>query len=67
MKSCFGNSLGFKFDGISLEEIFGYSYGSFILEVNDGEGENVIGQITDDGGITFGDEKMSLNEASGHL
>ena len=27
-----------------------------------GEGENVIGQITDDGCITFGEEKISLNE-----
>ncbi len=65
MKSCFGNSLGFKFDGISVQDIFGYSYGSFILEVNDGEGENVIGQITDDGCITFGEEKISLNELLG--
>ncbi len=37
MKMCFGNGVGFKFaDGISLEDIFGYSYGSFVLELADG-------------------------------
>ncbi len=34
MKMCFGNGYGFTFDdGLSVHDIFSYSYGSFILEV----------------------------------
>ncbi len=67
MKMCFGNALGFKFnDGISLQKIFGYNYGSFILEVTeDVYSENVIGVVTDDGKITLGDEAVELNELLG--
>ena len=37
MKMCFGNGLGFKFnDNITLDELFGYAYGSFVLELADG-------------------------------
>ncbi len=36
MKMCFGNALGFVFDdSVSTEELFGYCYGSFILELNE--------------------------------
>ena len=67
MKMCFGNGLGFKFgDDISLDKIFGYNYGSFILEVTeDVYSENVIGVVTDDGKITLGDESVELNELLG--
>ena len=67
MKMCFGNGLGFKFsDGISLQKIFGYNYGSFILEVTeDVYSENVIGVVTDDGKISLGDETVELNELLG--
>ena len=35
MKMCFGNNYGFTFEkGISLDEIFSYCYGGFILEMN---------------------------------
>ena len=34
MKMSFGNKIGFKFsDAVSKQDIFGYSYGSFILEL----------------------------------
>ena len=40
MKMCFGNGVGFKYsDNVSLNDIFGYSYGSFILELADGAQE----------------------------
>ena len=67
MKMCFGNGLGFKFsDGISLDKIFGYNYGSFILEVTeDVYSENVIGVVTDDGKISLSDETVDLNELLG--
>ncbi len=45
MKMCFGNDVGFKYSSeVSLEDIFGYNYGAFILELN----ENT------DAGITLG-------------
>ena len=64
MKMCFGNGLGFKYaDGIKTEDIFNYSYGSFILEVTpDVEEGKTIGYITDDAVISLGDEKVCLAE-----
>ena len=35
-KMCIGNDIGFEFDnGISLDELFAYRYGSFVLEMAD--------------------------------
>ena len=64
MKMCFGNGFGFKYgDNVSLNNIFGYNYGSFILEVTeDVYSENVIGTVTNDGKITLGNEEVCLNE-----
>ncbi len=39
MKMCFGNGIGFEFaDGLSVDDIFGYNYGAFVLEMTDGDG-----------------------------
>ena len=67
MKMCFGNSLGFKFsDGISLDTIFGYRYGGFLLEVTEGiEGAVEIGKITNDGKISYRGEEISLSRLLG--
>ena len=67
LKMCIGNGFGFKYEeGLSVENIFGYNYGSFILEVTDeSEAENTIGYVTDDGKITCGDESLCLNELLG--
>ena len=67
MKMCFGNSLGFKFsDGISLDTIFGYCYGGFLLEVTeDIEGAVEIGKITNDGKISYRGEEISLGKLLG--
>ncbi len=67
MKMCFGNSLGFSFEsGVSLKEIFGYSYGSFILEVNGNvPGGKVLGTVTDDGRLSLGEESLELSELLG--
>ncbi len=62
MKMCFGNGLGFKYENISLDKIFGYSYGAFLLEVTeDVEGATIIGTVTDDGAISMGDTKLCLD------
>ena len=34
MKMAFGNDIGFKFGSVSLEDIFGYNYGAFVIELN---------------------------------
>ncbi len=67
MKMCFGNMLGFTYsDELSLNELFGYNYGSFILEVTECVGcGKLIGEVTDNGIIAKGDEKICLNEILG--
>ncbi len=70
MKMCFGNSLGFKYDGnICPQGLFDYCYGGFLLEVNQDVADSLptdiifenVGVITDDGKITYKDESLSLN------
>ena len=67
MKMCFGNGLGFAFDSnMCNKAVFGYNYGSFVLEVTeDVEDGIVIGTVTDNGKITLGDEEVILNELLG--
>ena len=64
MKMGFGNDIGFRFaDGIKLDDIFGYSYGSFIVELaNDKNIGIALGETTDETNIEFGGEKISLGE-----
>ena len=70
MKMCFGNGIGFEFEaGFALEEIFGYAYGSFLLEVDadtkaSAESATVlnIGKTTDTGCISRGSECAALEE-----
>ncbi len=68
MKMCFGNGLGFTFsDALSLNGIFGYSYGSFLLEVTeDVKVGSVVGRVTDDNAITYyNGEKVDLTKLLG--
>ena len=62
MKMCYGNGLGFAFaDSAAVQDIFGYSYGAFILEVTeDVEGTWTVGTVTDNGTITYGSESLCL-------
>ena len=64
MKMCFGNGLGFKYeDSINAQKIFDYSYGCFLLEVCDDVDDGIlIGTVTQESKITFGDESVNLNE-----
>lgn len=64
MKTAFGEFLGFRFeDGVSLDEIFGYNYGSFLLELkpefNEGE---LLGYVTEKSEIRRGNESLDLSE-----
>ncbi len=67
MKMAFGNGLGFKYENdISLDEIFGYNYAAFLLEVTeDVDGATILGTVTDDGKIIRGDEALDLSALLG--
>ncbi len=62
MKMCFGNGLGFAYaDSMDVQNIFGYNYGAFILEVTeDVEGAEVIGAVTDNAAISLGSDTVCL-------
>ena len=66
MKMAFGNKVGFTFeDGISAQEIFGYSYGSFVLEMADGtdvDGAILLGMTTDAPVLAQGSVTHSLDD-----
>ncbi len=62
MKMCFGNGLGFCYsEGMGLEDLFGYKYGAFILELADGaELGTVLGEVTDSATIGLAGESVEL-------
>ena len=64
MKMCLGNALGFEYeDSLSLQDIFGYSYGSFLLEVTeDVEGALPMGRITEKKEISYKGESLVLDK-----
>ncbi len=64
MKMCFGNGLGFNYNGnLCVKGIFDYCYASFVLEVTEDVAcDYVIGTVTDDSKITMGDEALDLCE-----
>ena len=64
MKMCFGNGVGFKYsDKVSLKDIFGYSYGSFVLELADGALADgiLLGETTAKNSLVFGNETVDLD------
>ncbi len=67
MKMCFGNSLGFKFyDDVDNRAIFGYSYGSFILEVTDNvEDAVIIGEVISEPVLAKANESITIDELLG--
>ncbi len=63
MKMAFGNGFGFRFDEeLSLQQLFGYDYGSFLLEVTENVGGERIGTITDDNCFRLGAETVKADE-----
>ena len=67
LKMAMGNMIGFKFEeNISLEKIFGYSYGSFLFEAEGViDGAELIGKTTDEKVIALGSESISLEKLCG--
>ena len=66
MKMGFGNGLGFAFDdALTLDELFGYTYGSFVLEMADGTVGKVLGVTTADGSFSYHGEALSQTQVLG--
>ena len=64
MKMCFGNGLGFDYaPGLSQQALFGYAYGSFVLELAEGaevEGP-LLGVVSAAPAITCGSASVALS------
>ena len=65
MKMSFGNEIGFKYaDGVDMDTLFAYRYGSFILEVADDaviDGALLLGNTIGENAIVFSDERVDMN------
>ena len=63
LKSAMGNGFGFKFSpDVSIDDIFGYNYASFILEVENADGNEVIGEITEKPEFVYNNEVIDCEE-----
>ena len=61
LKMSMGNGFGFKFnDKLSLDDIFNYAYGSFVLEVTADVDGLLIGEITNDGKYSYRDDVENI-------
>ncbi len=62
MKMSFGEALGFKFEELPMDTLFGYNYGAFLLEVTEDVEGTLIGTVTDDNTFTYGNVTIKLDE-----
>lgn len=64
MKMCFGNMIGFKYaESVSPETMFGYQYGSFILELSEDVPVGTpLGETSAVGAISYGSERIFLTD-----
>ena len=61
LKMAIGNGIGVDFNDVTVAELFGYHYGSFVLEaVEDAHIGKVIGITNGDAQLTLGGEKLVL-------
>ena len=66
LKMALGNGFGFKYDEtLSREEIFGYNYGAFLVEMADGEELEdavLVGEVTAEKTMVYGAETVQMAE-----
>ena len=64
MKMSFGNMLGFRYADVSMETVFGYHYGSFVLELAEGVEPMgiLLGVTTEEQSIVYGGKSLTLAE-----
>jgi len=63
-KMCLGNGFGFSFGDITLEKLFGYDYGAFILETVDENIGEFLGTVTEENVIRYAHETVLIDELS---
>ena len=63
-KMAIGNGFGFSYaDTLSVEELFAYCYGGFLVEsAEDIEGATLVGTVTDAAAIVRGEVSLALSE-----
>jgi len=63
LKMCLGNGFGFSFEKLDLDELFGYSYGSFVVEATGRLcGVKKLGKVTNELKFTMGGEEISAEK-----
>ena len=61
MKMCFGNRIGFAYNNdVAMDDIFGYNYGSFIIETDADVDGILLGETNETNLLTYKDEKVCL-------
>lgn len=67
MKMAFGNNLGCRLENtLTVEDLFKYRYGSFVLEVTDEvKVGTMIGTVTEEATLQFGNETIALDTLLG--
>ena len=63
-KMCIGNGFSFRFSNdLSVQSLFGYDYGSFLIESDEEiPAAELIGTVTDDGMFSLNGESVSMEE-----
>lgn len=63
MKMSLGNKIGVKLNSVSFEELFGYNYGSFVLECTNAPSDiTIIGETVAEYVLTYGGESVCMSE-----
>ena len=63
MKMGFGNGLGVAIDdNVSMDTLFGYTYGGFVLEMAEGTAGQVLGVTTADGSFRYHGQVLSQSD-----
>lgn len=63
-KMSIGNGFGFKFNNVSLETLFGYNYGAFIVETEGELDGQLLGVVTDEQLFVNGSDRVDLSKLS---
>ena len=62
-KMCIGNRLGFDYEDVDMEELFGYNYGAIVMEVcSCVTVGKLIGKTNNNGKVTYKGREIALEE-----
>ncbi len=61
LKMALGNGFGVSFADVSIQDLFGYHYGAFLLEMDTVPADGIlIGTVTEEKNFVYGGESLSL-------